>query len=193
MSVFSELKPLHYRAILCDPPWRFTLRSAKGEDKSPQAHYRCMPLNELSAMPVGQLAAPDAIMVMWATFPMLREAIQLMASWGFTYKTGGSWAKQSSTGKKWAFGTGYILRSAAEPYLFGTIGSPSYNSASVRNLIVAPVREHSRKPDDMHPMIEQLVEGPYLELFSRTDRPGWTSWGDEVGKFTATFPAVSPA
>ena len=109
---------------------------------------------------------------------MLREAIQLMASWGFTYKTGGSWAKQSSTGKKWAFGTGYILRSAAEPYLLGTIGSPSYNSASVRNLIVAPVREHSRKPDDMHPMIEQLVEGPYLEPLL-AHRPPWL---DKLGR-----------
>jgi len=78
-----------------------------------------------------------------------------------------------------------VLRSAAEPFLLGTIGHPEYRSRSVRNLIVAPVREHSRKPDAMYEMIEALVEGPYCELFSRTTRPGWDSWGNEVGKFPA--------
>ncbi len=125
-------------------------------------------------------------MVMWATWPMINEALDLMKAWGFTYKTGGSWAKQSSTGKKWAFGTGYVLRSANEPFLLGTIGRPAYKSASVRNLIVAPVREHSRKPDDMHHMVEQLVDGPYLELFARQTRPGWTVWGNEIDKYGDT-------
>jgi N6-adenosine-specific RNA methylase IME4 len=180
---FADLIPLRYKAILCDPPWRFTLHSAKGESKSAQAHYQCMSMTELRALPVGQLAAPDSLMIMWATWPMINEALDLMKAWGFTFKTGGSWAKQSSTGKKWAFGTGYVLRSANEPFILGTVGRPTYKSASVRNLIVAPVREHSRKPDDMHQMVEHLVDGPYLELFARAPRSNWTIWGNEADKF----------
>ena len=182
---FPNLTPLRYRAILCDPPWSFTLFSSKGEEKSPQKHYGCMSQSELRALPVGQLAAPDCLMIMWATFPMIADALALMSAWGFTYKTGGAWAKQSSTGKKWSFGTGYVLRSAAEPFLIGTIGRPQYKSKSVRNLIVAPVRDHSRKPDLIHDMVEKLVDGPYLELFARTERPGWTVFGNETGKFGA--------
>ena len=121
--------PQRYKALLVNPPWRFTLHSSRGEKKSPQAHYHCMSTAELRALPVGQLAAPDSLMNMWATWPMINEALDLMKAWGFTFKTGVSWAKQSSTGKKWVFGTGYLLRSADEPFLLGTVGRPAYKSA----------------------------------------------------------------
>lgn len=93
--------------------------------------------------------------------------------------------KQSSTGEKWAFGTGYCFRSAAEFFLLGTIGKPKIRSKSVRNLMVAPIREHSRKPDAQYEIVEELFEGPYVEVFSRSARPGWHSWGLESGKFDA--------
>jgi len=180
---FGDLKPFHYGAILADPPWRFSNYSAKGEAKNPVAHYDCMTLGDIIALPVNHLAAPDCALLMWATAPLLPEAIETMRAWGFTYKSGAAWAKQSSTGQAWAFGTGYCFRSAAEFLLLGTTGKPKIMSRSVRNLIVAPVREHSRKPEDQYQMAEQLFRGPYAELFSRQSRPGWDCFGNEVGKF----------
>lgn len=180
---FANLTPLHYGCILADPPWYFRNFSAKGEAKNPVAHYACMSTADIAALPVGQLAASDCAMLMWATAPMLPDALALMKAWGFAFKSAGAWAKQSSTGNAWAFGTGYCFRSAAEFFLLGTIGKPKVQSRSVRNLMVAPVREHSRKPDDQYAMAEALFPGPYLELFSRTARPGWDAWGIEAGKF----------
>jgi N6-adenosine-specific RNA methylase IME4 len=180
---FGDLRMFGYQLILLDPAWRFLNYSAKGEAKNPVAHYACMSFDQLAALPVGHLAAPDCAMVMWAVAPMLDKAIELMRVYGFTFKTAGSWAKQSPTGEKWAFGPGYILRSAAEFYIVGTIGNPAVQSHSVRNLIVAPRREHSRKPDQMHADLERLYPGPPSELFARQRRPGWDSWGNEVDKF----------
>lgn len=178
------LRPLAYRTILADPPWRFTLHSEAGEEKSPQAQYACMALPDIAALPVGQLAHPDGCaLVMWATFPMLPEALDVMRAWGFAFVTGGAWAKQSSTGAKWAFGTGYVLRSAAELFLIGKRGDVSPLNRSTRNLLVAPVREHSRKPDQFRTDIEALFPGPRAELFARERAPGWDAWGNEVGKF----------
>jgi N6-adenosine-specific RNA methylase IME4 len=180
---FGHLIPLRYGAIIADPPWRFENYSAAGEAKNPVAHYSCMRTADIAALPVSQLAAPDCALFMWATAPMLPDAIELMCRWGFTFKSAGAWAKQSSTGEKWAFGTGYCFRSAAEFYLLGTIGKPQVRSHSVRNLIAAPVREHSRKPDDLHRDVEALYAGPYCELFGRESRPGWEVWGNDVTRF----------
>lgn len=138
----------------------------------------------IAALPVHQLAAKDCALFMWATAPMLPDAIALMAAWGFTFKSAGAWAKQSSTGEKWAFGTGYCFRSAAEFYLLGTIGKPKVQCRGVRNLIVAPVREHSRKPIDLHMHAECLFDGPYAELFARETRSDWECWGNQTDKFT---------
>jgi N6-adenosine-specific RNA methylase IME4 len=182
---FGSLQMFGYSAILADPPWYFRNFSAKGEVKNPVAHYSCMSTADIAALPVAQLAKPDCAMVMWATAPMLPDAVDLMRTWGFTFKSAGAWAKQSSTGSKWAFGTGYCYRSAAEFFLLGTIGKPKIRSRSIRNLIVSPVREHSRKPDQMYEDIEQLLEGPYVELFARTRREGWDCWGAETDKFEA--------
>lgn len=193
---FGDLRTFGYRVILADPPWRFKNYSAKGEGKNPVAHYHCMPLDEIARLPVAQLASGDgAACVMWATAPMLSEALDLLRAWGFRYKTGGAWSKLSKTGEKIAFGTGYIYRSAAEFFLLGQFGDVAPMSRSVRNLIgddlaglaewaiAAPVREHSRKPPQMHEALEQLFDGPYCELFAREWRPGWDCWGDEIGKF----------
>ena len=180
---FGDLVPLRYGAIIVDPPWHFKNYSGKGEAKNPISHYDCMDDYSLAMLPVNQLAAPDCALFMWGTAPMLPDAIQLLKTWGFKYKSAGTWAKQSKTGKAWAFGTGYCFRSAAEFYLLGTIGNPRVMSRSVRNLIVAPVREHSRKPDQLHDDVEALYAGPYAELFAREKREGWDVWGNETGKF----------
>ena len=181
---FGDLMPLRYAAIIADPPWKFENYSAAGEEKNPSAHYDCMSLADIAKLPVSHLAAGDCALFMWATAPMLPEAVELMKAWGFSFKSAGAWAKQSSTGAKWAFGTGYVFRSAAEFYLVGTIGSPTVNSRSIRNLIAAPVREHSRKPDELYADVEALYDGPYAELFARTMRPGWEVWGNQTDRFS---------
>jgi N6-adenosine-specific RNA methylase IME4 len=176
---FGDLLMGHYRTILIDPPWRFKTYSRKGERKSPQAHYDCMTLADIQAMPVKALAHADgAALVMWATAPLLPEAVATMAAWGFTFKSAGAWGKRSSTGQKWAFGPGYCFRSAAEFYLLGTVGKIKPISHSVRNLIVAPVREHSRKPDQLHRDLEALYPPPRCEVFARMPRAGWDVWGN---------------
>lgn len=179
-----DLQPLRYRTILADPPWLFETWSEKGEGKAAQAHYDCMPTTDLKRLQVGHLAAPDCLLFMWATFPMLPQALEVMTAWGFRYVAGGAWAKQSQTGDKWAFGPGYRLRIACEPFLLGVIGRPPILSRSERNLIVAPTREHSRKPEEQYRKIEAMGEPPYAELFARSRRPGWDSWGREVDRFT---------
>jgi N6-adenosine-specific RNA methylase IME4 len=173
-----------YRVIYADPPWRYELYSEAGEGKAPQAHYDCMSTAAIASLPVWQIAAADSALFLWATFPMLRDALNVMTAWGFAYKSGASWAKQSSTGRKWAFGPGYLFRSASELLLLGTRGAPRCQSKSVRNLIVAPVREHSRKPDDAYEMIEAMFPArPRVELFARTARPGWDAFGNEAGRW----------
>lgn len=180
---FAPLRAASYGVILADPPWRFANFSEKGEGRNPSAHYPCMSIDALTRLPVDQLAAPDCALIMWATAPLLHRAIALVDEWGFEFKTAGAWAKRSSADRGWAFGTGYVYRSAAEFYLVGTRGRPRVRSRSVRNLIVAPVREHSRKPDQMHADIEALYAGPYVELFARQRRPGWDCWGNDVDRF----------
>lgn len=179
--MFDGLPLLHYRLIMADPPWSFDNWSAAGEGKNAKAHYACMDVAAITALPVGHLASRDCILWLWATNPMLPQALEVMATWGFTFKTGGHWVKRTSGGKL-AFGTGYILRSAGEPFLIGTMGNPE-TSRSVRSVIEGVAREHSRKPEEAFAAAETLVPGPYLELFSRERRPGWDSWGDEVSKF----------
>jgi N6-adenosine-specific RNA methylase IME4 len=181
---FAPLLPLKYGMIVCDPPWSFENWSAKGEAKNAKAHYDCMPLDALKALPVGHLAAGDCCLFLWATWPMLPEAMDLMRAWGFDYRTGGAWHKKTSGGKT-AFGTGYRVRCACEPFLLGFIGNPS-NSRSQRNLIEGVTREHSRKPDEAYRWAEAYMPDAWrVELFSRQARPGWDAWGNESGKFAA--------
>jgi N6-adenosine-specific RNA methylase IME4 len=171
--------PLHSAGVvLADPAWSFDTYSPKGWRKSAHAHYSCMDLAEIRAMPVADLAAPDSVLVLWSTQVHLPHAIAVVEDWGFAFKTMGAWAKQTSTGRCWQFGTGYLLRSAAEFFLIGTRGHPRQLSRSSRNLIVAPVREHSRKPDAMYDLIEATWPGPYVELFARHPRVGWSQWPD---------------
>lgn len=177
-----------FGVVLADPPWKFENWSAAGESKNAARHYPCMDQDELKAFArdinLDFICAPDCALFMWATFPMLPDAIDLMAAWGFAYKSGGAWAKLARNGNP-AFGAGYLYRSASEVWLLGVRGAPAVLHHDVRNLILAERREHSRKPDKMYADIERLFGGPYLELFARSQRPGWTAWGNQVGKYEA--------
>lgn len=182
---FSDLRMFGYDLIMADCPWRYENWSHAGEHKNASAKYTCMDEAALSGLPVGHLAAPDSLLWMWATNPMLDVAFRVMRSWGFTFKTAGTWVKKTSGGKI-TFGTGYVLRSANEPFLIGTIGEPK-TSRSVRSVIEGPVREHSRKPDEAYRAAERLIPGARrADLFSRQVRAGWDAWGNETDKFAET-------
>lgn len=182
---FGTLPLFGFDMLMVDPPWSFALRSDKGEAKSAQAQYACMTLDEIKALPVAQLARGDAFLWLWATNPMLPQALDVMAAWGFTFTTSGTWVK-TTTGGKIAFGTGYVLRCASEPFLIGKFGHPR-SGRSVRSVIFGQVREHSRKPDEAYDAAEALMPSALrrADLFSRESRPGWTAWGNEAGHFDA--------
>lgn len=170
--------------IMADCPWHFKVRSEKtGSQKSAQAQYDCMNLEDIKEMPVSLLAADDALLWLWVTNPMLRQGLETMDAWGFEYKTMGVWSKRNPETNKLAFGTGYLLRCASEPFLIGTRGKPKV-TRSVRTVIEGARREHSRKPDEAFDAAEQLMpHANKIELFSRQPRDGWTVWGNETGKF----------
>ena len=181
---FAGLVPGGYGLIMADPPWQFRTFSTKGEGKSPQAHYACMSLAEVKALPVLSLADPrGCALIMWATAPMLDQGVETLKAWGFRFKSAGAWAKQSRSGQRWAFGTGFLFRSAAEFYLLGTVGKVPPLNRRTRNLIVSPVREHSRKPPEMRRDAEGLFGGRRVELFARESSPGWDTWGNQATRF----------
>jgi N6-adenosine-specific RNA methylase IME4 len=188
------LTPFAYGLLMVDPPWSFKTYSPNGHGKSAQRHYQCMTLADIMALPVNHLAADDCCLFLWATWPMLDQCMSTLDAWGFSYKTGGVWIKRTSRGNL-HFGTGYRARSACEPFLLGFRGNPR-NSRSERNLIDGPVRGHSVKPESAYEWCERYLPGVRrAEVFSRTPRPGWDTWGNEAGKFakgsdvgTAAFP-----
>lgn len=191
MIDMNNLPRSHYGAILADPPWSFVSWSENGEGRSAKRHYGTMDVKEMVRLPVSDLAAKDCALFCWATWPQLKSALWLMSAWGFEYKTCAfNWIKGNGTQIELfddeiipSMKMGYWTRSSSEVCLLATRGKPKRLNADVRQGIIAPAREHSRKPDGIHSRIERLVAGPYLELFARAPRTGWTVWGNETGKF----------
>lgn len=198
----SPLPKGPYKVGLIDPPWAFeTYGNKRGvvPQRAAGQHYPVMPMSELRELPLGDCMAKDSVLLMWVVDSHLKQAITLGESWGFTYKTiAFNWCKTQISLGYWtrkdaefclAFAKGdpgefeTVLDSDKEVCLLFTQGKPKRVGKGVRQTIVAPRREHSRKPDEQYERIEALLDGPYLEVFSRTDRPGWTSWGNQTGKF----------
>ena len=173
-----------YGAVVSDPPWAFRTWSDKGRDRSADKHYGLLDLDAIKALPVANLAAPDCALFLWATWPMLGDALEVIRAWGFKYKSVGFvWVKVNKDDTPF-MGLGYWTRANTEPCLLATRGKPKRLHADVSQVIIEPRREHSRKPDCIHERIERLVGGPYIELWARrSERPGWTFWGDEIDLF----------
>jgi N6-adenosine-specific RNA methylase IME4 len=177
----------HYRVIYADPPWTFSTYSRKGKGRSAEAYYDCMSLADIKALPVAEWAAAECVLLLWTTDPLLPTALDVLSAWGFTYKTVGFyWAKLNKSADPAIYrdgdfftGLGFWTRANPEMCLLATRGHPHRRNANVRKLIVSPRREHSRKPDEAYGRIEGLCEGPYLEMFARSTRPGWDRWGAE--------------
>jgi N6-adenosine-specific RNA methylase IME4 len=186
-----------YRTIYADPPWHWKSRSKKGTGRSAISHYNVMDLEKIVAMgpQVEAMAADDCVLFLWALNSMLPEALEVIKAWGFKFKNVGfTWLKQTETGGHLKFGMGYWTHQGTEPCLFATRGHPkrldkiSHDqevraaASRVREVIIAPVRQHSQKPDEAYDRIEALVQGPYVEFFSRKSRPGWNvAFSDQAG------------
>jgi N6-adenosine-specific RNA methylase IME4 len=179
-------------AILVDAPIAFATWSRKGEGRSPQNHYRCLSFDELAAIPMAGAAADDCFLFSWIPLRSAFLVKPLMRAWGFNFSGAAfAWAKLNPSGVGWFMGGGYGTRHNVEIRWLGRRGSPKRKSAGVRELIVAPRRQHSRKPDESHDRIEALCDGPYLEVFARARRPGWVCIGDQLDMFT-NLPAGRP-
>jgi N6-adenosine-specific RNA methylase IME4 len=200
MSVFADLPQKHFGAILADPPWHFRARTALQSNwtsrRDVEKHYAVMGSDDIAALPVKNLAAPDAHLFLWTTGPALRQAFDIIEAWGFRYSAVGfTWVKMRrsydarqlrivpTADHDLHVGLGLTTRKNAEFCLLGRRGSARRLAKDVREIILSPVREHSRKPDEVYARIEAYCAGPYLDLFSRQSRPGWTTWGNEATKF----------
>lgn len=192
---FAGLVRGGYPIIAADPPWKFKSNSAARPGRNAFRHYDCMSLADIAALPMADLAAPDCALFLWITGPMLAIGahLPLMKAWGFKPSgMGFTWIKLNPRAATLfllrtdiAMGGGFTTRKNAEFCLIGKRGRSVRHNSSVREVIVAPRREHSRKPDEFFDRVQAYAAGPYLELFSRTQRDGWTCWGDQVGKFEA--------
>ena len=170
-----------FGVIYADPPWTFEVYSGKDKQRSAERHYDTMSLEAIKALPVGALAADDCALLMWAVLPEIPGALVVLEAWGFAYKTVAfTWVKQNKSGEGLFWGMGYWTRANAEVCILATRGAPKRLAADVHQIVMAPVTEHSRKPDEVRRRIERLLNGPYLELFGRRPVSGWTVWGNEV-------------
>lgn len=168
-----------FRVLLADPPWQFRDR-LPGPRRGAAKHYRCLSVEELCAFPLPPLA-DDCALFLWRVAAMQQEALDVMGTWGFALKGEIVWVKRDRSGKPWN-GMGWTVRGAHETCLIGKRGKPVRRSASVPSTFeaVANRKVHSEKPAAFYDIIESLYDGPYVELFARKPRAGWTGLGDQI-------------
>jgi N6-adenosine-specific RNA methylase IME4 len=173
-----------FTTVLADPPWQFSNRTGKmAPEHRRLSRYRTMKLDEITALPISQLAASPCHLYLWCPNAMLPEGLAVMKAWGFAYKSNIVWHKVRKDGGSDGRGVGFYFRNVTELLLFGVRGKNARTLAPGRkqvNLLATRKREHSRKPDEQYAIIEACSAGPYLELFARGQRDGWTAWGNQA-------------
>jgi len=154
--------------------------------------YRTMTNEEILSLPVGDLALPQSHLYLWVPNALVELGLQVLRAWGFTYKTNIVWYKVRGDGGPDRRGVGFYFRNVTELVLFGVKGGLRTLPPGRRmpNILISQKREHSRKPDELYPVIEQCSPGPHLELFARHARPGWAAWGDEANGDTVQIPGL---
>lgn len=194
---FEPLRMFGYNVILADFPWGYENWSEEGEDRNANQHYDTMSPEEIISFPVGQLASNNCALCLWTVDPLYDFAFECAAHWGFRYVTRlFEFAKLNPSGEGYFMGLGKYTRANPESCLLFMTGQISAVAHDVRQLIVEPVREHSRKPDRIRPDIERLFGGPEngvsarCELFGRSSRDGWDTWGNESTKFDGQLESV---
>lgn len=171
-----------YSTILADPPWQFQNRTGKmAPEHKRLLRYPTMELKDIKALPIPSLAAANSHLYLWVPNALLQEGLDVMAAWGFTYKSNLVWYKIRKDGGPDGRGVGFYFRNVTEIVLFGVRGSVRtlQPGRTQVNILSTQKREHSRKPDEIYDIIESCSPGPYLELFARFQREGWDQWGNE--------------
>jgi N6-adenosine-specific RNA methylase IME4 len=183
VAVFDDLGATGFGTVLADPPWRFQNRTGKvAPEHRRLSRYDTMTWKEIAALPVADVTLPASHCYLWVPNALVDEGLRVLEGWGFTYKTMLVWHKVRKDGGSDGRGVGFYFRNVTEPVLFGVRGRLRTLDPARRqvNLLATQKREHSRKPDELYPIIEACSPGPYLELFARYPQPGWTCWGAEA-------------
>jgi N6-adenosine-specific RNA methylase IME4 len=173
-----------FRTVLADPAWQFTNRTGKvAPEHRRLARYATMTVDEICALPVPAIVAETAHLYLWVPNALLPDGLRVMAAWGFTYKSNIVWHKIRKDGGSDGRGVGFYFRNVTELVLFGARGKNARTRDAGRrqvNYLATRKREHSRKPDEIYDLVEACSHGPYLEMFARGARPGWTVWGSQA-------------
>jgi N6-adenosine-specific RNA methylase IME4 len=180
-----------YGSILIDPPWRFSNRTGKvAPEHRRLLRYPTMSFAEIAALRVGELALPQSHLYLWTPNALIAEALEIMAGWGYTYKTNLVWLKVRKDGAPDGRGVGFYFRNVTELLIFGVRGNfrTLAPGRSQVNVIITRKQEHSRKPDEQYDIIRRCSPGPYLELFARKRVDGWTSWGNQAETYEDNRP-----
>ena len=183
-DLLRDLAGQTFSTVLADPPWRFINRTGKvAPEHRRLSRYDTLSVSEIAALPVANLLAETAHCYLWVPNALLPDGLAVLEAWGFTYKTNLIWHKVRKDGGSDGRGVGFYFRNVTEMVLFGVRGKKARTLGPGRrqvNLLASRKREHSRKPDEQYDIIETCSWGPYLELFGRGSRPGWTVWGDQA-------------
>jgi N6-adenosine-specific RNA methylase IME4 len=172
-----------FGTVLADPPWRFDNRTGKvAPEHRRLARYDTMTSKDIAALPVADVMASKSHCYLWVPNALLADGLVVLEGWGFDYKANLVWHKVRKDGGSDGRGVGFYFRNVTELVLFGTRGKLRTLAPGRRqvNLLATRKREHSRKPDELYDVVEACSSGPYLELFARYPRPGWTAWGHEA-------------
>ena len=180
----TAMRGRKFGTILADPPWRFTNRTGKMAPEHKRLNrYQTMTTADIRELPVRDVAADTAHLYLWTPNALLPDALGVMEAWGFEYKSNVVWHKIRKDGGSDGRGVGFYFRNVTEMILFGVRGKNARTLPPARsqvNMIQSRKREHSRKPDEQYELIESCSRGPFLEMFARGTRPGWTYWGDQA-------------
>lgn len=189
------VKDKKFSTILADPPWQFQNRTGKmAPEHKRLSRYPTLTLDDIKKIPVASATADTAHLYLWVPNALLAEGLQVMESWGFTYKTNLIWYKIRKDGGPDRRGVGFYFRNVTEVILFGVRGKNARTlqpGRSQENIISSQKREHSRKPDEQYALIESCSKGPYLEMFARGNRPNWHCWGNQASDYSPTWDTYS--
>ena len=180
-----------FGTILADPPWLFQNRSGKVAPEHKRLYrYQTMTNEDIFDMPIKEIALPQSHLYLWVPNALIETGLEVVKAWGFTHKTNLIWYKVRKDGGPDRRGVGFYFRNVTETVLFGVRGNLRTLAPGRRqeNIIISQKRGHSRKPDELYPIIEACSPGPYLELFARNQRDGWISWGNEAEKYGFSEP-----
>lgn len=189
-----EVSSNKFSTILADPPWQFANKTGKvAPEHRRLSRYPTLTLQDIKDIPVFHSAADASHLYLWVPNALLKEGLETMEAWGFTYKTNIIWHKIRKDGGPDGRGVGFYFRNTTEIILFGTRGKLRTLPPGRRqvNIIKSRKREHSRKPDELYDLIESCSPGPYLEMFARGRRSGWMSWGNQADNYSPTWATYS--